>query len=826
MGVMVLTLFITSCNKYSNDFQALKDQISALSLKVDGVVALQSQLTATTAQISALQTAVAGLPGKADLASSLTGVNDQLTALSTALADLATKGATAASVAKLQADLTAAMGKSDSTTNAKIAAVLTQLGVVATGVTANGTSTAALQTSVDALKLMYSTTSAQLQIIMNALGMYTGDVTILTDQDANFYYAKLFQMGIVDGNVTVNTDALSDSGVFKAKAVLHKLTAVIGNNSATTTITTVTTTDHHRNHNNQVVVSSITTTPGTGHSVWINNAGASDVVTTSLVSVPGNYKVSGYDIDDSKLTTVGGNVVLHYPGDFASASLTLVGGNLILVDAPYAVADSTFNDATGMWESAPDVSVAGTGNISFPAVNVEGFVGQSESVAPNGTVDFSAPATKSIVFFLADNAAILNLNADVATTVQIWTKTIPLVGGLTITAEKATSVVLAATEAKGVISVWTKSNTAVSMAKLDKSDHAINVTINSGSDAADGSVDLSLLAAAPSVTIEGILTIAIPFWTKGLLTSSSATTVTLMKHEWNVAPVLPAVVTLTIGNLNNVAILLDASYPKLVTAWFNGKTQTHWVDCVASVVSDDNLKLATLKITGVLNALTLDGDNGAFPKLVTLSTAGQINKVTLNNVDVLKNGLTLGHANFQGDAGYGGPGSKLIVTNNDKLTSVVTTALDKLLTLTVTGNPLVASFDFSSFKNVISQTISGLTTPITINIDAQGVMAVFTAGSTGTPEADPLYPIIKNASIATLKSYVAALYAAAATVGDTGPTINPIILSINTAARDGITADTLATLMNANSAPWAIGTNPISAGGGITSASEMAIVIP
>ena len=37
LGVMMVALIITSCNKYANDFQALKDQIAALATQVTGV---------------------------------------------------------------------------------------------------------------------------------------------------------------------------------------------------------------------------------------------------------------------------------------------------------------------------------------------------------------------------------------------------------------------------------------------------------------------------------------------------------------------------------------------------------------------------------------------------------------------------------------------------------------------------------------------------------------------------------------------------------------------------------------------------------------------
>jgi phage shock protein A len=98
-------------NKYANDFAALKDQIAALDAKVSGTIALQTDLIATKAQVTALQTAVAGLPNVASitaLQTSLAGVTAKIDAITTTLNTVATAGtATKAVVDGLKTNLTA-----------------------------------------------------------------------------------------------------------------------------------------------------------------------------------------------------------------------------------------------------------------------------------------------------------------------------------------------------------------------------------------------------------------------------------------------------------------------------------------------------------------------------------------------------------------------------------------------------------------------------------------------------------------------------------------------------------------------------------------------
>ena len=138
LGVITFALIITSCNKYADDFQELKDSIAKLSTTVNGVVKLQADLTATQAQITALQAVVATLPTAtvqagqfAALTTSLTGVTTTLAGITTTLNAVALAGtANKAVVDKLAVDLAKVVtdkAAADLALNAKLDALKTEL---------------------------------------------------------------------------------------------------------------------------------------------------------------------------------------------------------------------------------------------------------------------------------------------------------------------------------------------------------------------------------------------------------------------------------------------------------------------------------------------------------------------------------------------------------------------------------------------------------------------------------------------------------------------------------------------------------------------------
>ena len=157
---MMVALIITSCNKYANDFQALKDQIAALATQVTGVTTLENTIASQTATIAALQTAIAALPSSSSIAAqfttiagTLSTIQGNINSISTTLASVATTGtANAAALATLQTTLNGvvtAKTAADIALNATLATLQSTLAAdIAAGTTANAAAIAAAQTAI------------------------------------------------------------------------------------------------------------------------------------------------------------------------------------------------------------------------------------------------------------------------------------------------------------------------------------------------------------------------------------------------------------------------------------------------------------------------------------------------------------------------------------------------------------------------------------------------------------------------------------------------------------------------------------------------------
>ena len=835
LSVFTLAILITSCNKYANDFQALKDQIAALSLKVDGVTALTTQLGLVKDQITTLQGAVAALPTAASitsLASALTAQGNTITAIQSKLNDLASTGATSASVTALAAQLTkiasdkvaadavtaaalaalqtkldAAASKADvtatqsailtailnsaSTTdlavtaqiatlkadilqgikdgsadvNSKIAALqaivadanaasaaklntlITNLGNLQTTTDANNT---ALQLSITGLNMALAAAQRDLTILLNASAMYNDNVNISTDSDVAFYLAKLYQMGIINGNLIVNTAAITS--IADLNKILGAVVAVIGTNDAVQVITS-------GNRRNDHTVWTLTTIAGSGHFVNIDSQASDMLAAGLLTSIRGDYTVTGSDISDPKIDNVGGTVTYDYPGAYESISLKTVGQDLTLV--------------------------AASGNINFPNVIVGHFVSDATGPA-DGNVIFSAVGTDKINFGLATTPVIKNLTAANATGIVLGYEDIQ---GLTVVAPKALTIDFpAAVSSHGGIWITTWAPTAVNLAKLATSTGDVSIVNQNGAVYYNGTVDLTAFNSPVHLTITGPQVITLPSLVDATLSASKALNVTLAVFEWASVPSLPAVQVLTLGNVKHNVNIGTYSLT-LLEAYITGNDPADGkyasIVGAAGVSTTLSSVLTTLKLNGVYDVVSLS----MLPKLTTFTTAGVINSLTLDQAAIIT-GVSFDHKAFVGNLGTGGPGSDLTLTTNAKLADVMPTALDYLHSLYVVGNSKLASFDFSSYKTVLASAVS-----VSIVINAPATMGTYTHSIAPTGANNPgIQAKIVSAEIQTILPYVKAALANAH--------VNATSASINI----GITGGTdLATAMNGDQTPFGFG---------------------
>lgn len=781
LGVMMFTLILTSCNKYANDFQALKDQIALLSQDVKALKTVEDGIALQAAKIQALQDAIAALPTAANyntLVSTLGtlqgNINDITTTLNQVkttggltkdvvdglvikvqkiiddnktnndanvlvLADLQAKlalAATAQQVSDLQTAIEQQIMASATVTNDSISALSAK---VLAAIAAHDNSVtgliAQLQGAVDqantdnaialakiiadmksnnddavaaaaALQAQLDDANNALALLLANASMYTLPVSITTDEDVLFFLGKLNQMAIIQGDVTVNTTLITNF-----TGLNEILTAIIG------------------------VI-------GSGHNVSITAATASPVLTLDhLTSVRGNYTVTGNDITDTSINDVGGTLTYNYDGAYDAPSLHMV-QNLRLVNRP------------------------GTTNINVPNVNTTQYVYDHIGFGGGGDVNFNNVATKTLVF---GKNGIHELHAANATDITINTVAYANPNpGLHVHAALAVNVNLGtATTAVNDILIDTPSAKLIDLSKLVNLTGAGSDLIITGSNAVKP-LDCQLLLNAwddnTDVTINGVRTVTIPSWVGAAgsrLFAADAYDVTLAKYAWFPTSTVPNG-TPAHGNLNSVKNLILGSVigqvelnyydGTLLTADITGATPSPYAwsttaGILGNVTTSGNSLLTDLKVSGVLNTVNVT----LLPALTGLHTWGVVNTLSVDHASIIEH-LDLNHNAFFAEVPNGGPGANLTVTNNDALLDLNSNKLDWLHQLWVEGNPLLADFNFSSFKTLLNASPE-----VVVYIDAPATMGAYTHSYAPVGAGNAaVQAIIKSNQIMTIKDYIIA----------------------------------------------------------------------
>jgi len=396
--LMLVAVFASSCNKYADDFKQINTKLDALAAQVAGVTTLSTDLASLKAQVTALQTAVTGLPTTASIIALQTSLNANalaITAIKTTLDAVALAGtATKTVVDKLTTDLAAlatkvaadnaalklqitALGTTDTAQSAQLTDLVASNATILTSITALQTSLAGLASGSDAtaltiqaLQAMLDAQKVQLAIILANTSMYNGNVSVTSDAEVTFFFAKIAQLGIVNGSVTIDFAKITAGKLADARKITSQISAVIGTDN--------------------------------GVEVTFIKGDAVDL--SALVSVAGNVtltgstKGSGADLNISNLSNIGGTATFDYDGAYASPSLTTVDEDLVLVNKGINA----------------DETPIGTTSVSFPTVIVGGKVGDVIGVA-NGMVSF--PLATEVVL----SGGVSSVTADVATVVKVGT---------------------------------------------------------------------------------------------------------------------------------------------------------------------------------------------------------------------------------------------------------------------------------------------------------------------------------------------------------------------------------------------------------------------
>ncbi len=741
--LMLVAIFASSCNKYADDFTQLNTKLDALAVQVAGVTQLTADMAALKTQVASLQTTVALLPTKVQqdasftaLSAQLKTVGDNVTAIQTVLTGVAANGiATKAAVDKLGTDLATLSAKitadnaamttklngladTDLAQTAKLneiiaanATLLTKITAIQTDMAAaakTGASTDAVTAlTIGGLQAMLNAQKLQLDQILLNTSMYTGNVTITTDAEVDFYFGKLAQMVIVNGDLLVDPTLITK--IANMNTVLEKINAVIGDNWV---------------------------------DLYVSAAPDKKMFLTNLTSVSGGIDIYGGSdgatqagIDIAKLASVSSNMYINLDGPLALPLLAQVRGWFEIY--PYTTEDG---------------GPVGTTSVDFPKLTVGGsiWVGNTnEILLPSATsivmplisiYNVSAPeciSLKSTDAKIGNGEATLDIYVNADAVVDLSSAT-EVLGGLYI-AEY--------TEGGAVLSA--------NLSKLADAGGAVYVnaaTVNTDSFNAD-----------VALTIEGAEVVSLPAWVTGTssyLTANDALTVTAKSWFTAGVPGLGSVESLTITAANSPVVV--TSYGSLVTLNVTGKTVTGWGTLLASVTSGDplvpssNPNLESVTLGGVLKSATISGASS----LTAVTTSGVVNGFVLNDCDAME-ALTLAHAQFEPTTGAPlTTGSFLTVTNNLVLESVTTTKLNKVVGLNIQSNAALTTLGLAS----LTSRSNGATADIKILNNA--ISGTFTNAVALVPGISPYTEaVIASPQLAVLNAYRSALYASS------GPTV-------------------------------------------------------
>ena len=705
--LMLVAVFASSCNKYADDFKQLNTKLDALATTVAGVTTLTTNMAALQAQVTALQSAVAALPTTASITAlntSLTNVNTKIDGIVNTLKTISDAGkATDDVIAGIKSDLKTLSDKVTAD-NAAMAASLLKL-------TNNDVDQSAqLKQLIDSNNDILAKIAAAQTSLNGLTDSQAAQATQASVDALNvMLQAQKVQLAIIMANTAMyngDVNVTSDAEVTFYLAKIAQLGIVNGSVNVNLAAISASQLVSARLITSKInaIIGNTGATPNT---LTVNFKQSDAINLSTLVSVAGavtingTAKGAGVDVDLSMLSSVGGTLTLNYDGPYQSTSLTKVGGDLDLVNKA-VVAATTPQGTTSI--NIPNVTVGGlVGDVAGPATGVVTFPLATDVVLAGGVSSLTAVKAINVKLGAATYATGLTINTPLATTVDLSAATtVTAPGTLAITADATANVML---------------------------DNFTTTT-----------------ALPINVIITGPTTVVLPKYVAGTLLAPAATTVTLAKHEWFAPAILPAVTTLTLGNLANLINL--AAYPTLVSVDISGKAQTTWVATATSVITTaGNANLKTVKLGGNIGGAYFS----TCPLLTSFTTSGSVNFLAVDAMAALT-ALNLGHTYFvPTNAANGGPGSDLIITNNPKLTALKSSG-DYPRIITVTGNALLTSIDLSSY---VTKLLAAPLAMTTITINTNKLSAAYTNAVAITPTTPYVETTITSADLHTLKALVA-----------------------------------------------------------------------
>jgi predicted nucleic acid-binding Zn-ribbon protein len=520
---------------------AISDAVSSLEDGQAGVLAdVLEALTATQTALEAdldsladgqLDITAAVNASEADIITSiasaltdiLAGQSSQTAALTTVMEDeVATVITTLGTISGSLTDLSDALAAHDESIDGQLTALST---LISDNQTALLATLSTLATSTQATNIL-----AAVQAVLDLQVTYTGDLYITNAAELEFAQALGTKVRILKGDVYI--DVSDDSGLTaeQVSTVTSLMQAIVasgsdpGSNNAEGDVARVSvvvnsgTVDMSalRNIAGDLTISA-TGTGSVNLGALVEVAGQASIGTeasidmSSLVRVTGDYYVSGHDIDDQALTTVGlssssANVNLNYEGGYVQPNLATVYGGLYIVDYAAAAADDAEGNGTTSVDFRGLESVSNFATITSEDADAHHSGGGSSAGTSASTTNAPTGGTaytlvlRSATSVIFGEAAVVSITANEATSIDHNYS--GSLDSLDITANSATTVNVSASDVTGATTIDSGADTTVSVTS-DLADVTITdgLTVTLSGDIS-GTATMNPAATA-SVTLSG-----------------------------------------------------------------------------------------------------------------------------------------------------------------------------------------------------------------------------------------------------------------------------------------------------------------------------------
>ena len=701
LGLLVIALTVVGCQNYDDQFDDLNKKIASLSADVSNLAGISASVTALSDKVTQLQNSSASASELAQVMAEVSGLQSAIDALNYGTEE----------VDNLEAEV--------DEIKANINELLAQASIIQQDIVI--------------------TSAAQLEYVENLMG--------LDAADDNTFVAEQSREYIVSGNITV------DAEFVETAAMGTRLNDVLAR-----------------------IASVITPDDGTGVTLDSGSAAASGsaLSMTSMAFVQGQVTLRGANaIDTDALAALTATLTLEQGGAIAFPALNQVGN--VVITATETITSLDFSTVSTGEVISTDTAgtqlhknvIAGAvnlGKLDLPAsVQLDAATSITAGGAPNGVTISAAAATAVNLIdttpFAVTGAISITSGGDISLNAESISASLTLNAGGAIAMNDLTSVssetslIASTTIHLNSLAANTATTTAqgtefhvpalatnsaaltVTATAVDLSGLATNnasVTINTAE-----TLDLAALTSN-TVKIDGP---AVTTFSAALLSATGTSTIDVA--DGADITLLNLTATNTLADFAGLSVLtlleqadtIDFSEAvSMTTLEFTGKKAspiTPGGQTNDLTITNANASLENLTIDGVVRTATLTGTT--LESFSTVAGSTIINVVLVNNGDLET--ISLAHDRLDGEDAL-----SIVVTNNDAVESLDMSSVNKVKTISLTGNGSLTTVTLPGYDPYVEPTAD-----VSMTISGNNLSGRFNSATAGTDTTPYLPASIESA---------------------------------------------------------------------------------